>query len=318
VSNVRPSHRPGPRPLATAALAVTVVATVAACATSAPTGNSGSGAQPGNKITVVAAESFWGSIASQIGGDHANVTSVINKPDADPHDYEPTPEDGRTVASAQYAIINGAGYDDWAPKLVSSNPNPNRTVLTVGDLVGVKEGGNPHQWYSPESVHKVIEAITSDYKKIDPADAGYFDQQKQRFESTGLGRYNQLVNEIRTKYAGTPVGASESIVTPLAEGLGLKLLTPEPFLDAISEGADPTAQDKSTVDDQIRSKQIKVYVYNSQNSKPDVQAQVDAAKAAGIPVATVTETPPENATFQDWQVGQLQGIETALAQATGR
>jgi zinc/manganese transport system substrate-binding protein len=320
--NLRPKRSAVSRLLVVVAGAAVVVAALAGCGTSAPapTGNSGNaGGSSGTKITVVAAENFWGSIAAQLGGEHANVTSLIDNPDTDPHDYEPTPADGRAVASAQYVIVNGIGYDQWAPKLVGANPNPNRTVLTVGDLVGVKEGGNPHQWYSPESVHKVIEAITSDYKRIDPADAAYFEAQKQQYQSSGLARYNQLINDTKAKYAGTAIGASESIVTPLAEGLGLKLLTPEAFLDAISEGADPTAQDKATVDDQIKNKQIKVYVYNSQNSTPDVQAQVDAAKAAGIPVATVTETlTPATATFQDWQATQLQGIEQALAQATGK
>jgi zinc/manganese transport system substrate-binding protein len=303
-------------------LAAAVAAMVTGCSTSAPTQNTsstGSANGSNSKIAVVAAENFWGSIATQLGGEHATVTSVINNPDTDPHDYEPTPADGRTIASAQYAIVNGIGYDPWAPKLIAANPSDKRTVLTVGDLVGISDGGNPHRWYSPADVHKVIEQITADYKKIDPADAAYFDTQKQTFETQGLGAYMTLVSDIKAKYAGTPIGASESIVAPLADGLGLTMLTPASFLNAISEGSDPTAADKATIDAQIKGKQIKVYVYNSQNATPDVKAQVDAAKAAGIPVATVTETPdPATATFQDWQTKQLQGIEQALAQATGK
>jgi zinc/manganese transport system substrate-binding protein len=300
-------------------LAMALAMAVTGCSTSTPAQNTGSSSGSNTKIAVVAAENFWGSIATQLGGVHATVISVISNPAADPHSYEPTPADGRTIASAQYAIVNGIGYDPWAPKLISANPNDKRTVLTVGDLVGVPEGGNPHRWYSPDDVHKVIEQITADYKKIDPADAAYFDTQKQSFETQGMGQYNKLISDIKSKYAGTPIGASESIVTPLAAGLGLKMLTPDTFLNAISEGSDPTAADKTTVDAQIKGKQIKVYVYNSQNSTPDVQAQVDAAKAAGIPVTTVTETLiPAEATFQDWQTKQLQGIEQALAQATGK
>ena len=53
--------------------------------------------------------------------------------------------------------------------------------------------------------------------------------------------------------------------------------------------------------------------------RPDVSAQVAAAKPAGIPVATVTETlTPAGASFQDWQVRQLTALESALAPATGR
>ncbi|WP_369354904.1 metal ABC transporter solute-binding protein, Zn/Mn family [Streptomyces sp. cg2] len=299
-------------------------ATATACSTaSTKTGDTGNaaatGSGSGKAIQVVAAENFWGSIATQLGGSHVHVTSIIANPDTDPHDYEPTAADARTVAGAQYAIVNGIGYDAWADKLLAANPGNGRTELKVGDLVGIKPGGNPHRWYSPDDVHKVIEKITADYKKIDPSDAAYYDQQKTAVEAKALAGYNKLIADIKTKYAGTPIGASESIVTPLSDGLGLKMLTPETFLDAMSEGSDPTAKDKATIDQQIKNKQIKLYVYNSQNSTPDVQAQVKEAKAQGIPVATVTETlAPAGATFQQWQTSQLQCIEQALAKASGK
>ncbi len=303
------------------AVAALTAASATACSTSSPStgGTASTASGSGKTIQVVAAENFWGSIASQLGGDHVHVTSIITNPDTDPHSYEPTSADARTASGAKYVIVNGIGYDGWADKLLSANPGSGRTELKVGDLVGVKPGGNPHRWYSPENVHQVIEKITEDYKKIDPADAAYFDQRKTDFETKSLADYTKLISDIKAKYAGTPIGASESIVTPLSEGLGLKMLTPETFLDAMSEGTDPTAQDKAAIDQQIKNKQIKIYVFNSQNSSPDVQAQVKEAKAQGIPVATVTETlAPASATFQQWQTSELQGIEQALAKATGK
>lgn len=318
----RPVRRPSVR-LVLSAAAVAALAASSACSTSstAKTSSSDTAAGGGSSkvIQVVAAENFWGSIATQLGGDHVRVTSIITNPDTDPHSYEPTAADGRTMAGADFAITNGIGYDAWSDKLLAANPASSRTALKVGDLLGKKEGDNPHQWYSAESVTEVIDQITADYKKIDPADAAYFDQQKTTFTTKTLARYNQLEADIKARYASTPIGASESIVTPLSESLGLKMLTPETFLDAMSEGTDPTAADKATIDQQISGKQIKVYVYNSQNSTPDVAAQVDAAKKQGIPVATVTETlAPANATFQDWQTQQLQGIADALKAATGK
>jgi zinc/manganese transport system substrate-binding protein len=260
----------------------------------------------------------WGSILSQLGGTHVQASSIITNPDTDPHDYEPTPADGRTIAGSALFVENGVGYDPWAAKTLAASPNPQRLVLNVGELVGVPEGGNPHRWYSPSDVGKVADAITADLKKADPGDTAYFDSQRQNFESTGLAKYHQLINDIKAQYAGTPVGASESIFTPLADALGLNLITPPSFLKAISEGSDPSAADKATVDAQINGKQIKVYVFNSQNATPDVARQVEEAKKAGIPVATVTETlSPAGASFQDWQSTQLQALQTALAQARG-
>jgi zinc/manganese transport system substrate-binding protein len=269
-------------------------------------------------IQVVAAENFWGSIAAQLGGKQVKVTNIIDSPDADPHDYEATASDGRAIASADMTIINGVGYDGWATKLAAANPAGSRTDLTVGTLVGAAPGGNPHRWYNPENVTAVVEAITADYTKIDPADAAYFAQQKTTFETVTLKDYTATIADIKAKYAGTPVGASESIFAMIAPDLGLKLLTPPAFLTAISEGTDPTAADKSTIDAQIKSKQIKVYVYNSQNATPDVQTQIAEAKAAGIPVTTITETmTPATASWQQWQTTQLVALESALAKAKG-
>ncbi len=270
-------------------------------------------------VAVVAAENFWGSLAAQLGGAHVTVVSIIDNPDADPHDYEPTAADSRAVALARLVIVNGVGYDAWAGKLADANPSDARTVLSVGDLVGAKDGDNPHRWYNPADVRRVVDEITADYRKADPADAGYFDERHGAVLGQNLKGYFDAVDRIRAAYAGTPVGASESIFAMLAPALGLNLLTPQGFLTAVSEGNDPTAADKATVDRQIRTRQIRVYVYNSQNATPDVQAQVDAAKAAGIPVTTITETlTPAGASFQDWQVAQLTALERALARATGK
>lgn len=304
-----------------AVCAAVVVVGAAGCSSNAPKSSSGSsgGSAPASKLAVIATINAWGSIASQLGGEKVQETSIITNPDTDPHSYEPSAADARTMAGAAVVVENGIGYDAWADKMLASNPNPQRTVLNVGDLVGVGEGGNPHQWYSPDSVAKVIDAITADYKKADPNDAAYFDQQHQQFLDQGLSQYHALIADIKAKYAGTPVGASESIFAPLSDALGLNLITPPEFLKDISEGTDPSPADKATIDQQIATKAIKVYVFNSQNSTPDVQAQVDAARKQGIPVATVTETlAPANATFQDWQATQLSGLEGALHTATGK
>jgi zinc/manganese transport system substrate-binding protein len=290
-----------------------VLLAAAGCSTAA--GDTGTG---GRTVRVVAAENFWGSLAAQLGGGHATVRSIIDNPDADPHDYEPTVADGRDIAGAQLVLVNGVGYDGWAGKLVAANPADGRAVLSVGDLVGVRPGGNPHRWYSPPDVRAVIDRVTADYKRLDPADAGYFDRRRETVLDTDLKDYFATIARIRATYAGTPVGASESIFAPLAVATGLDLVTPASFLTAISEGGDPTAGDKTTIDRQIAGRQLRVYVYNSQNATPDVQQQVRAARAADIPVTTITETlTPAGASFQDWQVRQLRALEQALATAAG-
>ncbi|MEY2421382.1 MAG: zinc/manganese transport system substrate-binding protein [Acidimicrobiaceae bacterium] len=286
--------------------ALVVLVLVAACST-----NSTSTPGASSKLKVVASTSAWGSLAAQVGGDLVEVTSIVSNPDADPHDYEPTAEDARTISTAQYVIFNGVGYDEWARNVVESNANKSQVVLDVGAAVGVHGGDNPHRWYFPNDVRTVIDRMVADFERIDPANAPAFEQRKADFESQQFKRYRDALDAIRGAHANTPVGASESLFVGIAEATGLIVLTPNSFVTAISEGIDPSLQDKTTAEQQVATKSIKVLVFNPQNSTPDVSTLVDTARANGIPVVEFTET-LVGATFIDWQVAQLQRLADAL------
>jgi zinc/manganese transport system substrate-binding protein len=90
-------------------------------------------------------------------------------------------------------------------------------------------------------------------------------------------------------------------------------------MKSISEGTDVSAQDTLTTQRQITGHRIKVWIYNSQNTTPAIQRLNAMARAAHIPTVTITETlDPANDSFEQWQVSQLERIEQALHQATGR
>jgi zinc/manganese transport system substrate-binding protein len=296
-----------------------VLALVAAFAAGCGSGGGGTDGASGGRLRVVAAENFWGSIAAQLGGAKVQVRSIIVNPDTDPHSYEPSARDARTMAGAQLAIVNGIGYDEWASHLLAADSAGGRELLDVGNLLGLRAGDNPHQWYSPAHVRAVIAAIVADYDRLAPSESSYFAQRRRVFETNALQRYDALIAQIRARYAGVGVGYSESIFQPLGEALGLKLLTPYSFAKAIAEGTEVSAEDKQTVDRQATSREIAVWVFNSQNVTPDVQRVNELARAARIPIATVTETlSPASDSFEQWQVAELEGLERALHEATGR
>ena len=272
-----------------------------------------------NGISVVAAENFWGSIAAQIAGNEASVQSIITNPAQDPHSYEPTANDARVLATSQLAIVNGVGYDPWAPKLLAADPDSSRIVLDVGKVFGLHDGDNPHRWYDPADVDTVARTIATDLARLDPKHAGYYQRRLNTFDTAGLAQYHRLIAQINSRYKNVPVGASESIFALQAPALGLNLITPYSFMKANSEGTEVSAQDTITAQDQITRHQIKVWIYNSQNATPEIQQLNALARANHIPIATITETlTPATATFEQWQVAQLERIESALHQATGR
>ena len=299
------------RALPAGALAFAAAAVIAGCAgisTASPNGTS-----------VVAAENFWGSIAAQIAGNEASVQSIITNPAQDPHSYEPTANDARVLATSQLAIVNGVGYDPWAPKLLAADPDSSRIVLDVGKVFGLHDGDNPHRWYDPADVDTVARTIATDLARLDPKHAGYYQRRLNTFDTAGLAQYHRLIAQINSRYKNVPVGASESIFALQAPALGLNLITPYSFMKANSEGTEVSAQDTITAQDQITRHQIKVWIYNSQNATPEIQQLNALARANHIPIATITETlTPATATFEQWQVAQLERIESALHQATGR
>ena len=270
-------------------------------------------------VRVVAAENVWGSIAQAIGGSAATVTEIVHSSAQDPHSYEPTAADARDVAGAELVIVNGIGYDPWAPRLLAADPSDGRGVLTVGRLLGLHQGDNPHRWYDPADVVRVAEAITARLSRIDPGHAAYFARRLRAFTTTGLIGYHRAIAAIRRRYAGTPVGASESIFALQAPALGLRLITPAGLLRAVSEGTELSARDTATAEAQVTGRQIRVWIVNTQNLTPEIQRLSGLARAAGIPVVGVTETlTPPRASFARWQSRQLAALAAALRRGTGR
>ena len=292
------------RKLAIGVGALILIWVSAACG-GGPTASAGS-------LNVVAGENFWGSIAAQLGGSKVNVLSVVTDPNADPHEYESNTDDARAFAQADLVILNGAGYDDWGKKLLDANSSSHRQVLNVADLLGKKAGDNPHFWYDPGYVVKVADAITAKYKAIDSTDASFFDQQRAAFTSA-LQPYNARVAEIKQKFNGVKVGSTESIFVYMAAALGLNLISPPEFMQAVAEGNDPPASAVVEFQNQVSGKQIKVLVYNVQTATAVTTNVKHLAQAGDIPVVGVSETlQPETVTFQDWQLAQLISLENAL------
>ncbi|MGI0045963.1 MAG: metal ABC transporter solute-binding protein, Zn/Mn family [Nitrosotalea sp.] len=273
------------------------------------------------KVQIVAAENFWGSLVSQLGGTRVQVVSIITDPNADPHEYESSTADVQAITNANYVIVNGVGYDDWAIKEINASNNPNQKVFNVGEFLGKKEGDNPHLWYSPTYVNQTVAHMYSDLVSIDPTNTAYYKQQYVDLNAS-LGQYNARIDEIKQQFAGTRVAATESIFVYLANAAGLDLVSPPEFMEAVAEGNDPPAQSVVQFQQQLQGQggNVTVLVYNEQTVTPLTQSIKALAAQQGIPIVGVTETiQPSDVSFQDWMNGQLLSLQNALnAQALGQ
>jgi len=262
-------------------------------------------------IQVVAAENFWGSLISQLGGTHVNVTSIVSDPNTDPHEYESNPN----------VIVNGAGYDTWALDIVSAENTPNQVVLNVQELINQSVTANPHFWYSPYYVNDTVAAMYRDLVKIDPTDTSYFRQQYTNLNASMWTDYMSLEVQIKQEFGGAPVASTESIFVYMANATGLDVVSPPAFMQAVAEGNDPPAQSVAAMENLMNggNSSVRVLVYNEQTVTPLTQNIKALAAQNQIPTIGVTETiQPPNTLFQVWMGAELIALQDALnAQALG-
>ena len=282
--------------------------TLGACAAPAATTPSG-----GPAIQVLGTENFYADLLAQIGGGRVTASSILNDPSADPHEYEASPAAAKLVADSKLVIVNGIGYDDFMDKLLGAATRPDRVVINVQDILGVKDDVNVHVWYDPATMPKVADAATEALSKLDPQNAAYFAAQKAKYLAA-LKAISDKVGALKAKYAGAPVAFTENVAGYLTDAIGLKVLTPPAFMEAIESGTDPAPADVAAERDLITGRKVKVLLYNSQVTSPLTQQIHDLADRSGVPIVGVAETiPPAFKTFQEWQLAQLTDLEKALA-----
>ncbi|WP_240675428.1 metal ABC transporter solute-binding protein, Zn/Mn family [Cellulomonas endophytica] len=115
---------------------------VAACSSGAA--GAASDAASDGTLTVVASTDVWGDVAAQVAGEHAEVTSVITDPSADPHSFELTARDQLAVSRADLVVMNGGHYDEWMGTALGALDAPPAVVDAVGTAGGDEHAGDEH------------------------------------------------------------------------------------------------------------------------------------------------------------------------------
>ena len=239
------------------------------------------------------------------------MTSVLSSPDQDPHLFEASVQTAKALAAAKIVIVNGAGYDPWMEKLLAAQKAPGREEIVAAALAHKKPGDNPHLWYDPATVRAVADALVGDLGRVDAAHRGDYQKGGSAFVAS-LEPLDAKIAEMRKKYAGQPIIASEPVFGYMAERLGLKMHG-EKFALAVMNDAEPSASDVAAFEDDLRGHKVKVMLYNAQADEPAVQRLVRIAKDEKIPVVGVSETQPANVTYQQWMSQQLDALDKALS-----
>jgi zinc/manganese transport system substrate-binding protein len=305
-------------PLRTTVTALAVLATVglAGCSEGddGPVTEAGDPANcPGEVVDVVVSVAQWGAIVDQLGGDCANVTTVLGSGAGDPHDHEASTGDIAAFEDADLVVHNGAGYDDWAAD-AAEGVSPRPVVLDVAELAGVRTGDDPHLWYEPELVPRFADAVTEELTALSADAAPYLQQQRQLF-TTELQAYVEALARLRELAPGRTYAATEPVFDRTARAVALADATPSGYRDAVGNEGEPAPGDLAAFVAALADGGIDVLVYNAQTAGSLPEQLRTAAEDAGVPVVEVTESAPDgDGSFVEWQVDQLGALSDALAE----
>lgn len=289
-------------------------------------------ASEGTKIQVVASTNVYGSLATQIGGDRVEVTSIITSLAQDPHSYEATARDRLAVQSADLLIENGGGYDHFMEQL--------REGLDIEVVTAVEsshdfpgdghddnhhdddhdddhhghnhiEGFNEHVWFDVHTMIHVVEEIADELIELDVAGAASYEAAADALIAD-LEKLEAQTKALREEFAGSAVFITEPLAGYLALALGLDDHTPEGFAESLEAGTEVSPAILLEAIELIQSGQLKVLISNAQTGGAETDRVEAEAKSAGVTVVSFTELLPDAKTYAEWMQDAINSLADAL------
>ena len=299
--------------------------------------------EDGDTLNVLATTPMMGEFVSQVGGDNISLT-VLMPPEANPHTYDPSPQDATTIAEADLIFFTGLKYEP-APllKLLESSACSPEVLAEVGESVfpvEFKEGGHddhddhgeeghddeeeghddheghghgaydPHFWFDPNRVSYAAEYIEGKLIQYDPTNEESYKSLTDAFTTELKG----LVNEVIELIGMIPSGNRKLITTHESLGyleakFGLEVLaTIIPSLDSSDE---VSPSDLVEVIEVIEEEGVKVMFVESET--PSVYAET-LAQETGITLVTglYVETLKPNQSYSEFLISNVELIVNSL------
>jgi len=276
------------------------------------------------KIKVVASLDSYGEMAKAVLGNQGSVTSIMDDPDMDPHEFEPTSADAKIYQKANVIISNGGGFDNWSVNFAKQNNDAQAINLAkLYDFEGEHDHneaeehdhdedsvGNEHFWYKTDVATRLSKQLVKTYSKLEPSKQAYFQKNADKYLAT-LDDVKQMQQQVKQDLQGKNVMATEPVFDNTLIDLGANVLN-QSFSKAVNEHQDPTPEDIRNWNAAIDAGEVSVVIYNPQSTGKLAKQAMTYAKEHGVPVVQATETKPAGKTYAEWQYDQLKALDEAL------
>lgn len=233
----------------------------------------------------------------KLAGDNAQVINLV-PPGAEPHDFEPKPQDIMTLNKAQIFVYNGGGFEGWVDKVIQSLDNKNLVVVDTSKSVQTEKSASgqidPHFWLDPNQAKNQAKAIYDALIKVDPAHRNDY---TKRFDQL-TKQFAQLDQSLKTVVSDSrhkEIIVSHAAFGYLAHAYGLQQIA----ISGINPSEEPSPQDISHIVEVAKAKHIDYILFETLSSGKiaDIVKNEAGAKALYL-------NPVENLTQDDMNKGK--------------
>jgi zinc/manganese transport system substrate-binding protein len=232
-------------------------------------------------LKVVASFTVLADVVKQVGGEHVKVISLVG-PNGDPHEFEPSPADARSLNAAKVTFVSGEGLEGWMDRLIDASGYKGQPVV-VSEGINTRtmqEDGrtvtDPHVWNSPVNVKVWVANIEKALSAADPADAGAFKARAEAYSN----KLDELDAYARSKFGTIPPDRRKVLTSHDAFGYfgreyDVGFLAPL----GVSTESEASAADVAKLIEQIKAEHVKTYFFENSND-PRLVKQVANATGA--------------------------------------
>lgn len=233
-------------------------------------------------LKIVASFSVLADVVHEIGGQSVEVKSLVG-PNGDPHEFEPSPTDAKTLKTADLVFVSGEGLEGWMERLITASGYAGKPVV-VSDGIKTRtmeEDGqmltDPHVWNSPVNVEIWVANIEKALETADPTSAAHFKANAERYTA----KLKALNVEAHRKLDDVAQSDRKILTSHDAFGYfgaeyGVTFLAPI----GLSTETEASAADVAKLIDQIKAEKVKAYFFENSNDSRLVKQIAQATGAA--------------------------------------
>lgn len=237
------------------------------------------------RVAVTATTTQVADLARNVGGSRVNVTGLL-APNADPHEYEPRPDDVKALAQSRLLLRSGGDLDEWLSDAIESAGGEAEVVTLIDSVKPLREGDaiDPHWWQDPRNAEIAVTSIRDALTQADPDGRAAYAANADAY----LAKLRELDRAVAACLNGIPPAQRKLVTTHDALGYyarryGIEVIGT--VIPSLSTQGQPSAGETAKLIDTIKRERVRaIFAESSVNAKVEQAIARETGAKVGTPL----------------------------------